>query len=166
MFACAFWTLVVLVRAINVESFAHHYGTELPARAIAAFLGAVALVNAAAWLRSIIPALTHSESAQFLAGTGLTTSPVYVQDLSFWIPLMAVSAVLLWRRNAWGFVLVGGLLVQLFIEAISVAVDQWMGSATDPSSPVVSIVFTPIFFLVAAITLIPLYFYFRGMDRG
>ena len=78
---------------------------------------------------------------------------------------MAVSSVLLWRRRAWGFVLVGGLLVQLFLESISIAVDQWMGSAADPSSPVGSFAFTPIFFVVAAITLIPMYFYFRGVSR-
>jgi hypothetical protein len=166
MFAFAFWTLVVLLRTVKVESFARHYARELPARPIAVFMGAIALLNAAAWLKSILPALPHSDSAEFLAGTGLTTNPIYVQDLSFWIPLMAVSAVLLWRRQAWGLVLVGGLLVQLVIESISIAVDQWMGSAADPASTVVSSALTPAFFALAAITLIPLYFYFRGMHRA
>jgi hypothetical protein len=166
MFTFAFWTLVLLLRTMKVESFASRYGPELPARPIAAFMGTVAFLNAAAWLNSVLPALSHSESAQFLAGTGLTTNPIYVQDLSFWIPLMAVSAVLLWRRQAWGLVLVGGLLVQLVIESISIAVDQWMGSAADPSSTVVSSALTPIFFALAAITLIPLYFYFRGMRHA
>lgn len=166
MFAFAFWTLVLLLRAIGVESFAGHYAPELPARALAAFLGVVAFLNAGAWLRSVIPALTHSESAAFLVGTGLTTSPTYVQDLAFWIPLMAVSAVLLWRRNAWGLILAGGLLVQFVIESISIAVDQWMGSVADPASTVVSFAFMPIFLVVAAVTLIPLYFYFRGMNRA
>lgn len=166
MFAFAFWTLVLLLRTMKVESFARHYGPDVPARPIAVFMGAIAILNAAAWLKSILPALPHSGSAEFLAGTGLTTNPIYVQDLSFWIPLMAVSAVLLWRRQAWGFVLVGGLLVQLVIESISIAVDQWMGSAADPSSTVVSFTVTPVFFALAAITLVPLYFYFRGMHRA
>ena len=34
----------------------------------------------------------------------------------------------------------------------------------DPASPVASAVFTPIFALVAAIGLIPLYFYYRSLN--
>jgi hypothetical protein len=41
-----------------------------------------------------------------------------------------------------------------------------MGGAADPSSTVASASFAPVFAAIAAIGLIPLFFYFRGMDRG
>ena len=69
-------------------------------------MGSVAVLNALAWLAGVIPGL-FSDSPAFLKGTGLTTMPTYVQDLAFWLPLMAVSAVLLWHRQAWGYLLVG-----------------------------------------------------------
>jgi hypothetical protein len=165
MFALSFWTLVLLLRAIDVPAFARHFSPRMPAHALAAYLGVIAALNAAAWLGGVIPGL-FTKSPAFLEGTGLTTNPVYVQDLSFWIPLMAVSAVLLWRRQAWGLVLGGGMFVYFFIESISVAVDQWMGGAADPASTAASVAFAPVFGAIAVIGLVPLFFYFRNLDRA
>jgi hypothetical protein len=165
MFALAFWTLVLLLRAIDVPTFARRYAPSFPARALAAYMGLVAVLNAGAWLNSVIPALLSTRPPAFLEGTGLITNPIYVQDFSFWIPLTAVSAVLLWQRQAWGFVLVGTMLVFGFIESVSIAVDQYMGGTADPSSTVASASAAPVFAVVAAIGLIPLFFYFRSLNR-
>jgi hypothetical protein len=165
MFAFGFWTLVLLLRALDVPAFAQRFSPRLPARALAAYLIVIAVLNAAAWLRGVIPGLSERSPA-FLDGTGLTTSPIYVQDLSFWIPMMAVSGVLLWRRHAWGLVLAGGMFVYFFIESISIAVDQWMGGAADPTSTVASVAFTPMFAVLAVIGLVPLFFYFRNLGQG
>jgi len=159
-FALAFWTLVLLLRAIDVESFASRVATRVPARGLAAYLAVIAVLNAAAWLAVVIPAL-FQRSPSFLVGTGLTTNPIYAQDLSFWIPMVGVSAVLLWRRKAWGYVLGGGMLVYFVIEALSIAVDQWMGGTADPTSSVASATLAPVFLVVAAVGLIPLVIYFR-----
>jgi len=88
-----------------------------------------------------------------------------VQDLAFWIPLMALSATLLWRRRAWGYLLVGAVLTFGVIESIGVAVDQWFGHAADPASPVAGAVMVPVFAALAGIGLVPLFFYFRNLDR-
>jgi hypothetical protein len=167
MFALSFWTLVLLLRAIDVHAFAQRLSPRLPARALAAYLIVIAVLNAAAWLRGVIPGL-FDRSPAFLDGTGLPTSPIYVQDLSFWIPLMAVTGLLLWRREAWGLVLAGGMFVYFFIESISVAVDQWMGGTADPTSTVASAANTPMFAVLAVIGLVPLFLYFRnlGQDEG
>ena len=95
----------------------------------------------------------------------MPTSVLYVQDLAFWLPLMAVSAVWLWRRQAWGYVIAGAMLVTYEIEAIGVAVDQWMGHAADPASTVASAAAVPMFAVIFVIGLIPLAFYFRHLDR-
>jgi hypothetical protein len=159
-FALAFWTLVLLLRAMDVESFASRIATRVPARGLAVYLAVIALINAVAWLAVVVPAL-FQRSPSFLAGTGLTTDPIYAQDLSFWIPLVSVSAVLLWRRKAWGYVLGGGMLVYFVIEAVSIAVDQWMGGTADPTSAVASATLAPVFLVVAGVGLIPLVIYFR-----
>lgn len=161
-FALAFWTLVVLLRALDIESLASRVASRVPARGLAAYMAVVAVLNAAAWLAAVIPGL-FQRSPSFLAGTGLPTNPIYAQDLAFWIPLIGVSAVLLWRRKAWGYVLGGGVLVYWVIEAISVAVDQWMGGTADPTSTVASATLAPAFAVVAAVGLIPLVIYFQRM---
>ena len=165
MFCLSFWTLVTLLHGMNVSSFARRYSARFPVRSIAVVLGVIGVFNGLAWLVDVVPAVLSTSSPGFLTGTGLTTNPVYVQDLSFWVPLMLVSAVWLWQRRPWGYVNAGALLVFGCIECISIAVDQWVGGSADPSSTVASASATPIFAVVAALMLIPLFFYFTNLAR-
>ncbi len=41
-----------------------------------------------------------------------------------------------------------------------------MGSAADPTSPVASAAMSPVFLALALIALVPLFFYFRDLDKG
>ena len=162
MFGLGFWTIVLVLRDLDVEAFARKHAAAIPARPLAAYIGAIAVLNAAAWFAGLLPSL-FDKSPAFLDGTGLITNPVYVQDLAFWIPLMAVSAVLLWRRQPWGYVLVGAQLVYFLIESICVGVDQWMGGTADPASAVASTAMTPVFAVIALIGIIPLVVYMRAI---
>ena len=51
------------------------------------------------------------------------------------------------------------------IETAGVAVDQWFGHAADPASPVAAAAMVPAFAVLAAIGLVPLFFYFQNLDR-
>ncbi|HEX7264941.1 MAG TPA: hypothetical protein VF383_12255 [Candidatus Dormibacteraeota bacterium] len=163
MFTLSFWALVTTLRAIDAKSYMSRFPGSFRARAFSSYLALIAVFNAAAWLVNVVPAVFSTSPAAFLAGTGLPTNPVYVQDLSFWIPLMLVTAVSLWRRRAWGFVLTGAFLVFGVIESVSIAVDQWMGSAADPSSAIASAAMAPIFAALALIELVPLFLYMRKL---
>jgi hypothetical protein len=165
MFTLAVWSAVAVLRTLRVEQLGDHFSNRLPVRAIAGYLGLVAILNALVWLSGVVPALISSKEPAFLAGTGLTTNPIYVQDLTFWIPLSLVAAVSIWRRRPWGYVLAGALLIYLVLESTSIAVDQWFGHAADPSSAVASAALVPGFVLLALIGLIPTVFYMRGVQR-
>lgn len=166
MFALSVWTAISVLRAIDVPAFAAaQVGRALPARAIASYLWVIAALNALVWLARVVPATFNGTPPAFLEGTGLPTNPVYVQDLSFWIPLMVVSAFWLWRRRAWGYVLGGALLVWGPIESVSIAVDQAFGHTADPASTVASVAIVPVFVALALVGLVPLLFYFRNLHR-
>jgi hypothetical protein len=165
MWSLSFWAAVATLRAIDMDEFAARFDKALPVRGIAIFLWVVAVLNALAWLGRVIPALFSSARPEFLEGTGLTTNPIYVQDLSFWIPLVAVSAWWLWHRRPWGYVLSGALLIFFVIENITIAVDQYMGHAADPASSVASDVLTPAFAALALVTSVALFFYMRHLNR-
>jgi hypothetical protein len=126
------------------------------ARALAVYTWVVVLANAAAWLAAIVPALSRAESPAFLDGTGLTTNPVYVQDLAVWLPLAAVAAGWLWRGRPRGTVLVGGFLAMWVLESVSIAVDQWFGAQADPRSSVVSSALVVPFVALAAVSAVAL----------
>lgn len=162
MFALSVWSAVFVFPRLHVEQFAARFGPRAPIRLLAGYLAAVAVLNAAAWLVPIVPALFATRPPAFLDGTGLTTNPVYVQDLSFWIPLMVVTVVAAWRRVGAGLALLGALLVFGVIESVGIAVDQWLGHAADPASNVASAALTPVFGVWAAIGMVPVVLYFRS----
>ena len=163
MFALSLWALILELEAIDVPAFARRFSSRLPARALAAFLGGIAVLNAIAWLAGAVPALFKPLPPAFLEGTGLTTMPTYVQDLSFWLPATFVVAVWLWQRRPWGIVLAGALIVYGALEAVGVAVDQTFGHAADPLSNVVAMSLVPGFIVLAAIELVAFYFYIRAL---
>lgn len=159
LFGLALWTLVSsLVDPLPaVEA-----GPRLPARGIAAFILTVGGLNAAAWLMFVVPDLGEDPPG-FLDGTGLTTNPIYVQDLAVWVPALAIVAVLLWRHRPAGVFLAGAGLVFWLVEAIGVAVDQWFGHRAAPDSDVATLGGAVMFAVLAAVTVVPLVLWLRGV---
>jgi hypothetical protein len=166
MMSLAIWSAAIVISGVGVESFRERFSPKLPARSIAIYLLLIVALNFLAWMRAVVPGVLSTSSPSFLDGTGMTTSALYVQDLAFWLPLITVSAVWLWRRQAWGYVIAGAMLVTYEIEAIGVAVDQWMGHVADPASSVASAFAVPMFAVIFVIGLVPLGFYLRNLDRG
>jgi hypothetical protein len=166
MFGLSVWAIAMGLHAIDVPRFARNFSPGLPTRALAAFLGAVAILNALAWLGRAVPALFGAMPPQFVNGTGLATSPTYVQDLAFWLPLTFVAAIWLWQRRPWGLVLSGMLLAYGVLEGIGVAVDQAFGHAADPSSSVVVVAAIPAFLALAVAELVAFFFYLRHLSQA
>ena len=164
MFSLSFWSATSILHQVDVEALRARFSPRLPVRGLAAYALAIVALNGLTWLRNVVPSVLSSTPPSWLDGTGLGTHPVYVLDLAFWLPLMAVAAFWLWHRRPWGYLLVGSILIMWVVESVGVAVDQWMGSAADPASTVASAAMTPVFGVLALVGLIPLYFYFRHLN--
>jgi hypothetical protein len=134
---------------------------DLPRRGIAIYVWTIVGLNALVWLRGIIPTIGAAEPTAALEGLGLTTNPSWVQDLAFWLPMAAIAAAWLWLRKPWGYVLVGAWLVYGLIESVGVAVDQLFGYAADPTTQHATPAGAAVFGILALVSLIPVYFYFR-----
>jgi hypothetical protein len=165
MLSLSIWSVIALMRSIDPHELSERL-SALPARGLASYVWVVAAFNALAWLAGIVPALRSNDTPSFMDGLGVATNPVYVQDLSFWIPLMIVSALWLWRRGDWGYLLVGAILTMSVLESASIAVDQWMGHAADPDSTVVAAGLVPVFAGLAVVGLVPLVIYLRHLREA
>jgi hypothetical protein len=86
------------------------------------FVDAAPRIPATGMLLLMAAAICFSESGELLAWLGDSTTPLMKEtegrnllllltDLGLLIPLCLVTAGLLWRRRAWGYVLAGALLV-------------------------------------------------------
>jgi hypothetical protein len=162
-FSLALWSLVAVLRVVDIAALGARIAPGVPRRAIAVFVWVLVALNAAAWLGGIVPGMGQDADPAFLAGTGLTTFPTYVQDLAVWLPLLAVAGYWLWRGLAWGYLVVASVLAMWVIEAITIAVDQYLGSKADPTATFVSAAAAPVFAVVAVLCLVPTFAMVRRM---
>jgi len=161
MLGTALWSLGSLLTSAAVWDLARSVARAAPVRGVAAYVWVVVGLNALLWLANVVPALDDPQPTPMLDGTGVTTNAIYVQDLAVWLPLMAVAAGWLWRREARGAVVVLPGLVLWSVEAVSIAVDQTFGVAADPTSTVVSTSLVVPFLVLAVVGLVPLWVLLR-----
>lgn len=166
MLGLAVWTGSVLLACTDVRALATRCSARTPVRPVAAVLGVVAVLNALLWLARIVPTIGDSEPAALLDGTGLTTNPVFVQDLALWLPLALVAAVWLWQRRPAGYLAGGAMLVLWTLEGVTVATDQVFGHRADPSSEWATPGGAVVFAVLTVVTLVPLLALLRRVDEG
>jgi hypothetical protein len=157
------WSGIALVHGIDIDALTQRFTSGLRIRPVAIYVWVIAGLNTLVWLRGIVPAIFDDQPTAFLAGTGLTTNPVYVQDLAWWLPVMVVGALWLWQRRPWGYLVVGAGLTFWVLEAVGVAVDQAFGHAADPQSSVVAVGVVWMFAALALLGLVPLYHYLHNL---
>ena len=162
----AIWSIVSLLRSTDLIGYRARVSPRLPARFIAGFALTLAVLNAYAWLASIIPAVLSTEPGTLVQDTGLLTNPVYVQDLAIWLPLLVTSALATWRRETWGMLVTGAMVAMFVLESIGIATDQWFGSLAAPLSSAASMSMVPTFAVAALITAVPFAVYCRNLDRA
>lgn len=158
MLALGMWSAVTLIGQVGVRQLPVLAHERMPVRSLAVFLWVAAGLNALMWLAAIVPALGDARPP-FLEGTGLTTNPIYVQDLAVWLPMLAVAAWWLWHRDGRGLLLGGAMLVAWVLEPLTIAVDQWVGVEADPTAAYVSKDVIPIMLGVAAVTAVAALFF-------
>jgi hypothetical protein len=162
MLSLALWSFVTLLMRVDADTMRARFAPALPRRALAVYLLVIAGLNALAWLAQIVPAMIRNTAPANFAGTSFLTNPFHAMDLAFSLPLMALSAVWLWRRQSWGYVLAGMYFVMLTIEAISVVTDQVFGHLHDPASSLAGV---PMFIALGLIGLWPLAIYFHNLRQ-
>lgn len=160
MLGAALWATGYLLATPEVWRAAELIARRAPGRAISTYVWVVVALNSLAWLANIVPSL-GKHPAPMLEGTGVATNAIYVQDLALWLPLAAVAALWLRRREPRGSLVVGAVLGMWVIESVSIAVDQWFGVRADSSSPVVSLAVVPPFVALAVVGLVPLWLLLR-----
>jgi len=106
-----------------------------PARLVSSFLLILGILFYLLWLREEIPALVTGQIPLSITQTNVPTNPVHVLDLGLYLPAMLMTAVLLWRRTLWGYLLAGPLLVFSTLTATAILVIFLVtGSQGEPTS--------------------------------
>lgn len=111
LFALSVFTLLSGVLTTDPSRSYDALHDEISARLYVAFLGLAAAGLAFMWLFDIVPALLADELPSGIAQFGPEAAHTYVIDLGILVPSLAITALWLHRRRAWGYVCTGVLLV-------------------------------------------------------
>jgi hypothetical protein len=166
MVAAGFWAIIAIFAGLDLDRLTGRPGPAMPVRVLAGWMVGSSIAFYGLWLAKAVPALFASATPAFLEGTGMVTATNYVLDMAFFLPFTIIAAAALWRRTAWGVVAGGAMLVVLVLESVSIAVDQWAGSAADPASTVASAALLPMFLVVAMIGVVMVSLWIRGLGQA
>jgi hypothetical protein len=113
------FTLVRALIAIEPEWIASRLSSKTPVRAVSRYLFVFAVGMTLLWGAQALAATLTGDIPQSVSDSGHPTGVVFVLDLGLVVPLFFVGARLLRRREAWGFVLGGILLVKGIAEGLA-----------------------------------------------
>jgi hypothetical protein len=117
----SFYALLGSLPSLSPAEIAGTYGPRAPVKTMAAVLFLIAVVFVAQWLREIIPALLSGHVPKSITDAGLITQPVHVLDLSFVLPGLVITAILLLRRKPVAFILAPVLMFFVILMLVAVA---------------------------------------------
>jgi len=103
LFALAGWALVWLASTIDVPALAGSVSARFPRRGMIGFCLFVAVLLVGMWSGRIAAGLSGDLEGAGLFG--MTTLVVQAMDLGIVVPLALATALLLWRRRPWGYLL-------------------------------------------------------------
>lgn len=150
------YTTIAVVATIDRERMRQQLAAVVPARTVGGILVGLALLTLAQdGLGAVVAAF---------AAAGAAVAPVarhiWTADLAVEVPAILLGGVLLWRRNALGFVVSAGLLFQFGVTPVVLAAmlalqPMLIASPIDVATIIGLLVF-------AAVAFVPLGFFMRG----
>jgi hypothetical protein len=134
----AFWALLTFFRALDLSAV-EVASEQVPVRPLSLWLFVSVAAFCGLWLATIIPATLNNSMPTVMTDAGLMQNTVWVLDFAFTFPLMILGGIWLWKRNAWGYIVGGMMIIMLTIETASIGIDQWFGHIHDPSAPLTAV---------------------------
>lgn len=116
------YAFIVFFYGLDMKAVKSWFAEPVPVYAGGIFLIIIAVLFGFIWMKDILPALLNDTVPPSVAEYGLLVNPVHVIDLSFALPGLIISAVLLMKKHSLGYVLAPvGLAFTVFMALALVA---------------------------------------------
>jgi len=99
LFSLSAYALITTISNLDVSLVEKSIKEKAPYRAISAFLFFFAFALGAPWVAMALGFIISGEAPPF------EMTIVFATDLSFLVSVLIFSAILLWKKNIWGFIL-------------------------------------------------------------
>jgi hypothetical protein len=110
LFSLSMFTLIFALTQLDVVAIRRCFHARTPVRWISGYLGLIALFLGSMWIARSVGFLLSGRLPQDIVDAGIHTGVVYAIDLALLVPSLGLSALWLWQRRPWGYVL-GTILI-------------------------------------------------------
>ena len=135
------YLFIFYITEFSGESVESWFAERTPIRLTGIYLIVVALLFYLIWLKDLVPPILQGTIPASVAKDSLQVNPVHVIDISFALPGLIVTALLLMRKRRLGYILAPMLLIFIVILTIALAAMIVMlfsrGISEDPSLAVI-----------------------------
>jgi hypothetical protein len=117
LFSLSLFAFILALSGMDTERVTRSVSGGIPRRGIAVFLLFIAAFLTLAWLGRIVPPLRAGTPPPGLEA--YTTLVIQALDLGIIVPVSVITAVLLWKKQPWGYTLASVLLVKALMMGIA-----------------------------------------------
>jgi len=160
---CSLFTFILVILGLNKMEIQDWFNEKAPIRTAGVYLLFISAVFYVLWLKDIIPAVLKDTIPKSVSDYRLLVNPVHVLDLSFALPALVMTAVLLMKKRRLGYILAPILLVFIVILTIALA-GMVVMAKTRGISEDMSI--AAIFIVLAVISLVILTLFLKNASGG
>lgn len=105
LFSSSIAALILGLSNLNVNDIALRFSPKTPVKVISIYIMLIAIMLFLVEMGMISSYFQTGILPETIKLTGHPTSIVFALDLSIVVPVSVVTAVLLWKRNSWGYVM-------------------------------------------------------------
>lgn len=109
------------------------------------------------WIGSSMKFVADGVVPEYIEMTGHPTGIVYALDLSLLVPVLLLGGILIWRREAWGFILAAISLIKGATYTLVLTVNSLLTASHAE---------TPIWFSTTALSLVAIGFLLGNMKSA
>jgi hypothetical protein len=109
--ALSVFALILALTKIDLGEIKQSFRVGTPVKWISGWMLFIAVVLGGMWISQSLAFVFTGKIPQVIINAGSQTSVVFATDLSLLVPFMVVGAILLWKRQGWGYVL--GVMLML-----------------------------------------------------
>jgi len=159
----ALYTFLLIIYEFSGMEVGNWFGDKAPRRAIGIYFIVVALLFYLLWLKDVVPALLSNSVPANVSDNGLLVNPVHVLDIAIALPGLLVTALLLFRRQALGYIFAPIFLIFTILLALALIAMVLAMKANGISEDIST---AWIFLVLAIISTVLLVKFFRYMKPG
>jgi hypothetical protein len=154
LFALSLYAFILCMMSFDLASLPEHFSERLPRGWIAGLLFLIGGFLAAAWLGKVLGPLVQNVPPVL---DNTTTFVIQAMDLALIVPLAVLSAVLLLRRSAWGYLLTSVFVLKSIALGLAVSamvVNMILAGAPEGAAIAVPFLVITVLNLAAAVALL------------